>query len=366
MNNQREDKQFDISLYISKYFNPVLERKRVALSILLVCFLLSLIMTWLTRPEFITYADFLIEEPRSKKIDQRERPEVVPKKAETQYVMAEAEKVKSSSMAIAVLKILPDIAKEDLKIRLGLGSQLIGGIKGLFRKEEGERIKKPIGERSESPLDASTRMARLAEMHERLRVKTSTDRSMIQINVRTINKKVGPIMLKSYVDVWLATNLEDNKKEIRSKAEFASGQKNDAYQAYKKAEQEMIEFRTHFQLPAEIRDLRDVELQLEMRRIDAALEMAKRRFHLLDEIYLDTRVQEAGIIGNVTSMGPPMTTVAPTRFLRRRLILYGIIAGLILGIGIALLLDFIKSPIRHECDIKKAVHIPILGHIPRI
>jgi capsular polysaccharide biosynthesis protein len=83
-------------------------------------------------------------------------------------------------------------------------------------------------------------------------------------------------------------------------------------------------------------------------------------------MYLETRMKEAGIIGNITLIGPPATTFAPARIAGKKIIIAGIIAGLVLGIGIALLLDFIKGPIRHESDITDVVRIPVMGHLPRV
>jgi len=365
-NGLATDTSFDISVFVAKYGIPVLERKRMVLITLIVCLVLSIAMTFLVRPEFITYADFLIDEPRSKKIERRDirtQTEVVPKRAKRDYVYAESEKLKSSAVAIEVFKRLPEIVREDLKIGLGLATQIIAGMEGLLKAKDGDE---PGGEESESPSDARNSVALLSEMKGRLRVDTKVDRAIIRINVRTVDKKAGPPLLNAYTHVWMAANLEDNRKEISAKTAFAEGQKDNAYEAYKKTENDMIEFRRRFQLPAEITALRDVELQLEMRRIDTALEMAKGRFHLLDQIYLEAHVQKAGIIGNITVMGPPVTAFSPSRFAGRKLIYYGIIAGLILGIGIALLVDYFKAPIRHESDITGTIRIPILGHMPRI
>ncbi|MDY6973959.1 MAG: Wzz/FepE/Etk N-terminal domain-containing protein [Thermodesulfobacteriota bacterium] len=365
-NGLATDKSFDISIFLAKYGVPVLERKRLVLITLIVCLVISIAMTFLVRPEYTTYADFLIEEPRSKKIERRDirtQTEVVPKRAKRDYVYAEAEKLKSSRIAIKVFEQLPEVVREDLRIGLDLGVQIIAGIEGLLTSTGGDELE---GEGPGSPSDCQDNVGLLAEMNERLRVDTKIDRAIIRVSVRNVDKKAGPPLLNAYTDVWMASNLEDNRREISAKTAFAEGQKDNAYEAYKKAENDMINFRRRFQLPAEITALRDVELQLEMRRIDTALEMAKNRFHILEQIYLEANVQKAGVIGNIAVMGPPVVIFSPSRFSGRKLIYYGITAGLILGIAIVLLLDYFRGPTRHESDITGTIRIPILGHIPRI
>ena len=356
MDDRANNKQFEISLYISKYLIPVLERKWIVLSIFLVCFLSSLVMTSLIRPEFITSATMLIEEPRSR-IPSRSRYEtgdVVPENAPQGYITNEVQKLQRGFFAAEVLNILPDEAKQDLNTRLGTGSQIT------------ERIMKLFGKEPAPPSKLLNGNGLLAEMQGRLSVRNGFGTSIIKLSVRTVKKEAGPILINSYIDVWKGGNLEENRKEIRAKVKFAKEQKGKAYHELQKSEEEMIAFRRRYQMPADQQVARDIEVQLEMDRARANLELAQNRFNMMDQIYIETRMKEAGIVGNITLIGPPETTFAPARIAGKKIIIIGIIAGLVLGIGLALMLDYIKGPIRHESDIIDTVRIPIMGHIPRV
>jgi len=112
MNERKENRQFDFSFYVSKYVIPVLERKWIVLLCLFLAILLVILISSFTRPEYISQATLLIEEPRSE-ISKIKQDSVAPRRAETSYVVAEEEKLRSSSFAAEVLKILPDKAKDD-------------------------------------------------------------------------------------------------------------------------------------------------------------------------------------------------------------------------------------------------------------
>ena len=161
-------------------------------------------------------------------------------------------------------------------------------------------------------------------------------------------------------------NLVENRKEFKARAEFARDQKDVAYHSFLVAGKNVVDFKKKYQMPAELRVSRDVELQLEKDQLESKLKLALERYNYMDQIHLETLMKEAGIVGNVSIIGPPTTTFAPSRIAGKKLVNYGIIIGLVLAIAIPLLLDFISGPIRHESDIEDVVQIPILGYIPRV
>ncbi len=355
MNYETEIKKIDITVYISKYVIPVLEKKWIALITFLICLFVSLTMTQLIKPEYVTLSTLLIQQPRTKAVPKRTEDEVAPRFARAAYVGAMAERLKGNRIAIEVFKILPDKTKNDFKTSLSLSSQIISGLEKLLRTR---LIKKDT--------DISERKMILMEMRERLTIKPNSRNSLISISLRTINKETGLIIIKAYIDVLIALNLEDNKKESKAKADFASEQRNKAYHVYTKAEKELLDFKKHYEIPGELEVARDVGLQLEMERLQANLEMAKTRFNFMDQVFLETRMKEAGIVGNISVIGSPEVSYGRSKKLRQRLLTYGIMVGLFLGIGVALLPEFIKGPIRHESDITSTVHLPVLGKIPKV
>ncbi|MFC1885121.1 hypothetical protein ACFL2O_10155, partial [Thermodesulfobacteriota bacterium] len=206
----------------------------------------------------------------------------------------------------------------------------------------------------------------LFEMRKRVKVDSIPRSGIVTIEAGSIDRDVSPMILKSMIDVWLALNLEDNKREISAKSEFALEQRNQAQEAYLQAEQEMIRFKKSYGIPADFKVFRDVELQLQMERLEARLNHAKERLDFIDKTYVATRMKEAGIVGNLKVIDAPSYPVDASKKPETRVLISGIALGLILGIGLALLLEFIKGPIRHESDLYIGAPLSVLGSLPKV
>lgn len=363
-----ESKLFDISVYHTKYIVPVLEKKWVGFFFFLVCLLLSMGIAVLVKPQFITTATMVVKEPYSTipTRDRWESGDVVPESAKRAYLYNEIQKLKKGYFAFDVLKASPDEVKEELRVKVNFFYQIIDGIRKVWSSNQVWRDKKPPNKELGSKSDSLNEKELLKELQGRLDVRSDYGTSVVKVDVTTFKKNIGPLFLNTYLNVWITKNLEENRKEAKAVAEFAFKQKNNAYKEFEEAEQKMIEFRRRYQMPAELQVARDVELQLEMDRVSSALQLAKSRYQLLDQMHLETRMKEAGIVGNITVIGPPVTSSAPKRVAGKNIVIIGMIIGLIGGIGLVLLLDFIKGPIRHECDIIESSHLPVLGHIPNV
>lgn len=362
-----ESKAFDISVYYTKYYIPVKEKKQIAFFVFLVCLFLSMGIAALVKPQFITTASLVIKQPYST-IPTRNRWEsgdVVPESAQRAYIYNEIQKLEKGYFAFDVLEALSDEVKEELRVKVGLVYQIFDGIGKVWNTIWAERVvwgdKKPSGKK-----DSSNDKEFLGEMQGRLGVNSDYGTSVVKVNVTTFKKNIGPLFLNTYLDVWIKQNLADNRKEAKAIAEFAFKQKNKAYEEFEEAEQKMISFRRRYQMPAEVEVARDVELQLKMDRVSSALQLAKDRYQLLDQMHLETRMKEAGIVGNITVIGAPVTSSAPKKLAGKNIVMIGMIIGLIGGIGLVLLLDLIRGPIRHEYDITESAHLPVLGHIPNV
>ena len=351
MNERPENKQWDVSLYIAKYLVPVLERKWLVLIFFVLGLVGALVINSLIKPEYVSRATLLIEEPRTRYSPSLRGDEFLSYRVQGEYVIAEVEKLKSGTFAAEVLKILPDSVKKDLREPLGLSTQVFGSFLG----------------REEGPSEGGFKRDQLLiEMKNRVRVDSVPRSGIVTIEARSIDQDAAPMLIKGMIDVWLALNLEENKKEIRAKSEFALEQRNQAHEAFLKAEQEMIQFRKEYGIPADFKVFRDIEIQLQTERLQERLDQARERLDFMDKTYVATKMKEAGIMGNIKVIDSPSYPVDASIKPETRVLMSGIALGLILGIGLALLGEFIKGPIRHESDLYIGTPLEVLGSIPKV
>jgi len=100
------------------------------------------------------------------------------------------------------------------------------------------------------------------------------------------------------------------------------------------------------------------------------LERARR---INDELYAalmkaknEAQIEAASQIGNIDVVDPAVTPLGPVRPNRRDSLLVGFVVSLILGIGLAFLLESLDHRVKSEEEVKKLLGIPILGLIPRL
>jgi capsular polysaccharide biosynthesis protein len=329
-------------------------------------------LVYFISPQYITKVSALIEQPRST-IPTRSRWEaekVVPEYAQDDYIYNEAEKLKKGYFALRVIETLPDQVKEELSLKVGIGAQItekLGkGVRTLLSNGTVWGDKGVLQKVAKSQRDSYNAKELLAEMYSRMYFNIDYGTSVINLSVKTFKKDTGQALLQRYMYVWMDRNLEENKREAKAIADFAMKQKDDAYKDFEEAEKAMVAFRKTYQMPADQQVARDIELQLELDRINSRLEMAKDRYNIMDQMYLESRMKEAGIVGNITILGPPISLSAPSRIEGKNILIGGVIIGLVFGIGMALLLDVIKGPVRYETDITETVELPVIGQIPRI
>ena len=351
MANEIESAQFDISIYTSKYVIPVLEKKWMVIFCFLAALIIALAVNFVVKPEFVSQGTLLVEEARYEYSRLKENLGLQ-RAAPKAYVSAEIERLKSDSFAAEVLKILSDTSRNELRTTLNLGAQIIRGTVNLLKRRESKK-------------EAET-VELISALRKRIEIRGTPEIGLIWITARTINKEVAPVLVKSYIEVWLALNLEENKKGVRAQREFANEQKGMVYRKFQEVEEELISFKKYYGLPGELEIARDVELNLELERMMGKLGLARERLQLMDRVYLETRTKEAGVVGNIRVIDSPMIPGESSKRRKRILLLIIIVGGLGFGIGITLLLDFIRGPIRHENDITDVVHVPILGYIPRL
>ena len=354
MNETTENKQLDVSLYIARYLIPVLERKWLVIIFFILGLVGALIINSLIKPEFISRATMLIEAPQTRVSYSTREDEMLSYRVQSEYIIAEVEKLKSGTFAAEVIKILPENVKKDLQESMGLGTQVfqrLGRLLGMGNGNSGGTVK---------------REQLLMEMKKRVRVDSVPRSGIVTIEASSIDQDAAPLLIKGMIDVWLALNLEDNKKEIRAKSEFALEQRNQAQEDFLRAEQEMVRFRKEYGIPGDFKVFRDIEIQLQTEKLQSRLDQAKERLDFIDKTYVATKMKEAGIMGNVKVIDAPSYPVDASKKPETRVLLSGIALGLILGIGLALLLEFIKGPVRHESDLYIGAPLSVIGSIPKV
>jgi uncharacterized protein involved in exopolysaccharide biosynthesis len=375
MNGQTEAKPspLDISFLKAKYLTPILERKWLVIAFFISGSIVSLILSSFIKPEFYSIASLLVQEPRSKISSGTQTNPMVPRTADETYVLSEAESLRSIPLVTEVLKILPEKVKEDLDTNLDPYAQIITGLKNAAKNWLGLRwiFSSDTSEaRNIIPVSRTDiKKERLGALQDRVIIKSKSKNAMIWITARSANKYAAPIIVKSYVSVWMARNLEENKRAILIEKAFATEQRDMARKHLNEAAKNLMDFRTHYEIPTYMSPetgLGDMELQSEFARLQGQVEGAKERFEYLDQIVLKLQMEEAGIAENIKLLDSPTSPGSPAKTLKQEILLMGILGGLGVGIGIALGLDYLKNPIRHEKDITTAVEVPIFGYIPKI
>ena len=363
----------DITFLTAKYLTPILERKWLVIAFFISASVLSLILSSFIKAEYYSIASLLVQEPRSKISSGTKTNPMVPRTADETYVLSEAESLRSVPFITEVLKILPEKAKEDLEINLDPYDQIMTGLKGVAKNWLGLKwlfsSDTPKARKSIPASPADIGKEQIAALQSRVIIKSKSKNAMIWITATSANKFVAPIIVKSYVSVWMARNLEDNKKAIRIEKKFALEQRDMARKHLNEAAKKLMDFRNYYEIPPYVNPesgLGDMELQSEFERLQGQVKGARERFDYLDQIFLKLQMEEAGIAENIKLLDAPTSPGSPAKTKKQEILLAGILGGLGVGIGIVLGLDFIKSPIRHEKDITTSVDIPIFGHIPKI
>jgi chain length determinant protein EpsF len=93
------------------------------------------------------------------------------------------------------------------------------------------------------------------------------------------------------------------------------------------------------------------------------LDSAQRAFDAASQRFSQTRIEAQSEQSDISLLNPavPPTEPAGPRVLLNTLI--GILAGTVLGVGLALLLELLNRPVRSPSDIKDMLGIPVLGTI---
>ena len=359
INPQGIQQPVDPQFFIAKYLSPILEHKWIVLISTLLGLAVALPVSFLIDPQYSSTAVTQLETPRAQMIS-KVTEEISSRKGDTAFITAAVERMHSSMFKTEVLKIIPKRLQEDLETPLDLPGQL--------RKKLTPKVKKLL--RMETTSEASSTNAitpkRLNKLSKRVKILGDTKRGTIQITGITFAQDMTTVLVQSYLDVWVAMNMEANKSLIRHELDFTLSQKDDYFLKFKEAEKELRSFKQNFEIPPALSSVTDMELQSQLDVLQNKVENAKERYKRIDDIYLDLSRKEKSVVNNIKILNPPQVPIKPSKNMQLQIILTGLLIGAAITIGPILAIDYLKGNIRHKKDIINAIDIPIIGKLPVI
>ena len=356
---QQDNKdQFDPQFYIAKYLLPVIEHKWIVLFTTFVGLAIAIPISLLIQPEYSSTATIQVETPRAKMIS-RVTEEISSRTGNRAYITAAVERMHSAAFQTEVLKVIPEALQDDLEIPLSVKGQIMSELIPFAKK---------ILRKDTTPSTDNTRITpeRIAKLGKRVEISGNTGKGTVKITGTTFAQKMSTVLVKSYIDVWVAINMDANKSLIRHELEFTRDQRTDYHNQLKIAEKELRLFKQKFEIPPALTSVTDMELQSQLDVLQNKLANAKERYKRIDDIFLELSRKEKAVVNNIKVINPPQTPLSPSKNMQIRIILIGLILGAAAGIAPILAWDYYKGNIRHKKDVYSAVDIPIIGRLPSI
>ncbi len=357
-NRQENTSQIDPQFYIAKYLLPVLEHKWLVILCTLLGLSVALPLSFLIKPEYSSTAITQVETPRAKMIS-KVTEEITSRTGNRAYITAAVERMHSAAFRTEVLKVIPEALQTDLKTPLGV----IGQLKNILIPYIKKILKKPATALTDT---SDITPLKLDALSKRILIKGNTGKGTIQITGKTYDQNLATILVQSYIDVWVALNMDANKSLIRHELEFTKSQLEDYKTQLRDAENELRLFKQKFEIPPALTSVTDMELQSQLDVLQNKLENTKERYKRIDDIFLELSRKEKAVVNNIKVINPPQTPLDPSKNMQIPIILFGLILGAATGIAPILAWDYYRGNIRHKKDIYNAVDIPIIGKLPTI
>jgi uncharacterized protein involved in exopolysaccharide biosynthesis len=358
MNPQTQPEQFDPQFIIAKYLSPVLEYKWIVLICTLLGLAISLPISFVIQPEYSSIATTQLETPRAQMIS-KVTEEITSRTGDKNYITAAIERMHSAAFRTEVLKVLPKQLQNDLETPLGVIGQL--------KKKASPYIRKIL---KKEPLNSTEQATitpeRLNKLSKRIKIQGKPSKGIIQITGTTFAQEMATILVQSYIDIWVALNMETNKSLIRHELGFTKSQKDEYFKQLKNSEKELRLFKQKFEIPPALSSVTDMELQSQLDVLQNKVINAKERYKRIDDIYLDLVRKEKAVVNNIKVINPPQAPLKPSKNLQFTIVLIGLLLGAAAGIAPILAWDYYRGNIRHKNDVASAVNIPIIGKLPTI
>ncbi len=347
INQQATQGQIDPQFFTAKYLVPIAEKKWFVLICMLVGFTLALPVSLMVNPEYSSTTITQLETPRAQMIS-KVTEKIASQKGDRAYMMAAIERMHSSTFRTEVLKIIPKRLQIDLETPLSITGQLKTKII------------------SPSPEQGMITPESLIKLSNRIRIKGDNGKGTIRITGTTFAQDMATVLVQSYIDVWVAMNMENNKRLIRHELDFTKSQRNEYFQKFQEAEKALRSFKQAYEIPPALSSVTDMELQSQLDALQSKVKNAKDRYKRIDDIFLDLSRKEKSVINNIKILNPPQEPLHPSKNTKLLIIFMGLLIGAAVGIIPILAWDYYRGNIRHKKDIQGAVDIPIIGSIPPI
>ena len=345
---------FDSQYYIAKYLVPVWEHKWIVLFSTVLGLILATLVSMVIKPVYRSYAITQLERSILEPADMRRRDS----KAVNRVNLAIAvEKMHSTAFERKVLSVIPERLYEDLNVPLGIGGQI--------KNKVAPYIKNLIGYERTVPPDKQ-KLQLLARLGKRVDIKAINSKGAIIITGSTFAQDLAPVLVQSYIDVWIAFNLEANRDMIQKQLAISKVQLADYQEQLKDAENELRLFRQEYQISSAVITVTDPELQTQLEILHSKKVNAQARYEKLVDLTLELERQLNAVSNNIRVINPPHEPLVPAKDLRSVIILLGFILGGAVAIGAILGWDYYNGTIRHRKDILDAVDIPLIGSLPEI
>lgn len=357
-NDSTQDQQVDPQFYIAKYLTPILQHKWIVLFTTLIGLSVAVPVSLLVMPEYSSTATTQVETPRAKMISEVTE-EITLQTGNQAHITASMERMHSSAFRTEVLKVIPKRLQEDLATPLSVTGQI---------KEELIPIIKKILKKEIAPSNDQSAITpqRLLALSKRIVIAGDNRRGTVQIIGTTFDQEMATVLVKSYIDVWVAMNMEANKSLIRHELEFTKTQREEYYTQLKNSENELRLFKQKFEIPPALTSVTDMELQSQLDVLQNAVASTTERYRRIDDIFNELARKEKAVVNNIKLINPPQIPLTPSKNMRIQIILMGLFLGAAAGIVPILAWDFYRGNIRHKKDVYSAVDIPIVGKLPTI
>ncbi len=348
----------DPQFFIAKYLAPVLQYKWLVILSTLLGLLIAIPISMIIRPEYSSRATTQLETPRAQMIS-KVTATIASRTGDKNYITAAVERMHSSAFQTEVLKILPKKLIKDLATPLGILPQIKKKLTPYLRKALGMP---PLSTKDETKISPQ----RLDMLSKRITIQGKPSKGIIQITGITYAQDMATVLVQSYIDIWVALNMETNKSLIRHELGFTRTQKEEYFKQLKSSEKELRLFKQKFEIPPALSSVTDMELQAQLDVLQNKVSNAKERYKRIDDIYLDLVRKEKAVVNNIKVINPPQTPLVPSKNMQMLIILIGILSGATAAIAPILIVDYYRGNIRHKNDISSAVDIPIIGILPTI
>ena len=357
-NDSTQDQQVDPQFYIAKYLTPVLQRKWIVIISTLIGLSVAVPVSLLVKPQYSSTAITQVETPRAEMISEVTE-EITLQTGSQAHITAAVERMNSSAFRTEVLKVIPKRLQEDLVIPLSVTGQIKEKLIPIIKK-----ILKV--ELTPSSDQSATTPERLIALSKRIVITGDYRKGTVQIVGTTFDREMATVLVKSYIDVWVAMNMEANKSLIRHELAFTKTQREEYYSQLKNSENELRLFKQKFEIPPALTSVTDMELQSQLDVLQNAVASSSERYKRIEDIFIELSRKEKAVVNNIKVINPPQIPLVPSKNMRIQILLMGLFLGAAAGIAPILAWDSYRGNIRHKKDVYSAVDILIIGKLPTI